>query len=242
MNVELVSQTKPYKPYFKKKLQELVNNEVITQEEADKNYENLNAEQLIIYIARVSSPRDNKLEDYGKLLNYLIDHKHWSPFEHAYMTVEIETSRAIGRQLLRHRSFTFQEFSQRYMEALDSEPIELREQGEHNRQAAEGVINPILENGKRAQVEVEEILSTINNSYQRLLDAGVGRECARFILPESTSTTIYMTGNIRSWIHFIDLRKEANSQKEMRKVAQEIGKIFQEQYLIISKSLGFNYE
>lgn len=246
MNVELVSKTVPNKDYFHNKLQELIDNDIIDLVEANKVKRELDAEQLIIYIARVSSSRDNKLEDYSRLLNYLIDHKHWSPFEHAYMTVEIKTSRAITHQLIRHRSFTFQEFSQRYAEVTEFEDIELRKQPENNRQSSGEVFNPKIpardsthSNGKDV---VSDFLQDSNLLYSRLLNAGVARETARFILPLCTKSTLYMTGNIRSWIHFLDIRDDSHAQKEIVQVAQEVGKIFQQEYPVISQALGFNYE
>jgi thymidylate synthase (FAD) len=253
MNVELVSSTEVNTDYFK----DLV----------DETPEDITPEQLIIYIARVSSSRTDseKLEEHENLINYLINHKHWSPFEHAYMTVEIETSRAIGRQLIRHRSFTFQEFSQRYSEATEFENIEFREQPENNRQSSgHGLGNLVrkllfedhtdkswsTENFHKANdqyqrdamIDALRALDDIEEAYYHLLDSGVARETARMILPECTSTRIYMTGNIRSWLHFLEIRDDEHAQKEIREVAQEIGKIFQNQYPVISKALEFNYE
>jgi len=245
MNVELVSKTEVNREYFVDKYYDdlhMMNN-------YGDDMPEITPEQLIIYIARVSSSRTDKekLEGHEKLINYLIDHKHWSPFEHAYMTVEIETSRAISHQLIRHRSFTFQEFSQRYAEVTEFEDVELRKQPKNNRQSSGEVINPEIlspwyEDQNRSNDEVQGIVNTVNIIYDRLLKAGVARETARMILPLCTQTTFYMTGNIRSWIHFLGIRDDKHAQKEIVEVAQEIGKIFQQQYPVISKALEFDYE
>jgi thymidylate synthase (FAD) len=209
------------------------------------------AEKTIVEIARVSSSREDKTENPEGLINYLIKHSHWSPFEHAYVTFEIETSKAIGIQLLRHRSFTFQEFSQRYAKVTKFEHIEIRRQATNNRQSSTEVFNPkIMESSMEdknhlvpiasADSLINNTLNTINYCYNKLLEAGVAKECARMILPMCASTTIYMTGNIRSWIHFLQIRDDAHAQKEIQLIAKEIKKIFIEQLPIISKSLNFN--
>jgi len=244
-NVELVSKTVPNKDYIKKYFESI--SDEIDIKRWEKIVDDVSAEQLMIYIARVSSSRDNKLEDYEGLLNYLIEHGHWSPFEHAYMTVEIETSRAIGRQLLRHRSFTFQEFSQRYSSDIEFENVELRGQPENNRQSSSEVINPELHDPftglkENARDSVDVLLQVINGMYDRLINAGVASETARMILPECTRTTLYMKGSVRSWIHYLELRSKENTQKEHRKVANEIGKIFQQEFPVISNALDFDYE
>jgi thymidylate synthase (FAD) len=187
------------------------------------------AERHIVEVARVSSSRKNKKDDYEGLLKYLIKHSHWSPFEHAYATLEIETSKAIGIQLIRHRSFTFQEFSQRYQDVKRVgddifEAIELRRQAEDNRQSSTETFND------KVQVEggyldfSDLVTNHLNNAkrlYEMMLDEGVARECARMILPMATKTKIHMTGSIRSWIHFIDIRDDAHAQKEIQLIAQE---------------------
>ena len=176
-----------------------------------------NAEELIAYCARVSNPsnQDNK-QTAPRLLKFLIKHKHWSPFEMVDMTVEIKTSRAIAAQILRHRSFSFQEFSQRYSQATDIEPIELRKQAESNRQSSEDVIDePVINN------VVKHSIDTALMTYEKLITQGVAKEQARMVLPLATQTTMYMKGSIRSWIHYIDLRTEQNTQKEHRLIAEE---------------------
>jgi len=244
MNVELVSKTTPNNNYFVEKLKEIG--------EDPKEYEDLTSEQLMIYIARVSSDRDNKLEDYEGLLNYLIKEGHWSPFQMADMTVEIETSRAIGRQLIRHRSFKFQEFSQRYSSDIEFEDVELRGQPENNRQSSSDKHNPKIrlntyQGGKvpganvSASDRVKGHLQKTQELYDALIDAGVASETARMILPECTQTTLYMKGSVRSWATYLNLRSKENTQKEHREVANEIGKIFQNEFPTTSNALGFNY-
>ena len=195
------------------------------------------AEENIVYIARVSSQREDKKSKPEGLLNYLINHKHWSPFEHSHMSVEIETSKAIGIQLIRHRSFTFQEFSQRYQNVSllgdMFEEIEFRKQCEDNRQSS----TEIYETGK---AEAKMLLLEIKRMYQGLLEDGVARETARMILPLCTKTKIHMTGPIRSWIHFLDLRDDKHAQKEIQLIAQEIKRIFVEEFPIISKALKYD--
>ena len=195
------------------------------------------AEENIVYIARVSSQREDKKSKPEGLLNYLIKHKHWSPFEHSHMSVEIETSKAIGIQLIRHRSFTFQEFSQRYQNVSllgdMFEEIELRKQCEDNRQSSTEV-------HESSTAEIQYILLEIKSMYQGLLEDGVARETARMILPLCTKTKIHMTGSIRSWIHFLELRDDKHAQKEIQLIAKEIKRIFIKEFPTISKAL--NYE
>jgi len=205
------------------------------------NNVNPDAEEHLVEVARVSSSRKDKRSEPEGLINYLIRNKHWSPFEHAFMTVEIETSKAIGIQLLRHRSFTFQEFSQRYQDVnrLDDifEYVELRKQAVDNRQSSTDVMDP----GKYPNnyQMVEEFLAQAHSLYDTLLAEGVAREVARFVLPLATKTKIHMTGSIRSWIHFFDLRDDGHAQKEIQEVAKAIKAIFKEQFPIISKALGY---
>ena len=200
-----------------------------------------NAEDHIVEVARVSSSRKNKKDKPEGLLRYLVRHKHWSPFEHGHATFEIETSKAIGIQLIRHRSFAFQEFSQRYQDVnrLGSifESVELRAQCEDNRQSSTEVINPKLSNGMMANTAVDQLLTQAHKVYNELLEVGVAREQARMVLPLATTTKIHMTGSIRSWIHFLELRDDEHAQKEIQLVAQEIKKHFKEQFPIISGAL-----
>ena len=195
------------------------------------------AEENIVYIARVSSKREDKTSKPEGLLNYLIKHKHWSPFEHSHLSVEIETSKAIGIQLIRHRSFTFQEFSQRYQNVSllgdMFEEIEFRKQCEDNRQSSTEVHST-------SDTEVKKILLEIKRLYEGLLQDGVARETARMILPLCTKTKIHMTGSIRSWIHFLALRDDEHAQKEIQLIAKEIKRIFVEEFPIISKALKYD--
>lgn len=198
-----------------------------------------NAEQQIVYIARVSNPSNQDNPNYAKLLNYCIEHQHWSVFEHAHITVEIETSLAIATQILRHRSFTFQMFSQRYsnVSQLGFEPVEFRKQAEKNRQSSSGLVDPsLIQDFNDAWFA---ILEDIQNLYDSMLSFGVAKECARFVLPQCTATRMYMTGNIRSWIHYLQLRTQENVQKEHRLVAEAIKKIFISELPVTSLALGW---
>ncbi len=210
-----------------------------------------NAEDHIVEVARVSSSRKNKKDKPEGLLRYLVQHKHWSPFEHGHATFEIETSKAIGIQLIRHRSFAFQEFSQRYQDVNRLgdifEPLELRAQCEDNRQSSTEIINPNLQRqfnggGVKSYTAKQVINKHFESShalYNDLLEAGVAREQARMVLPLNTTTKIHMTGSIRSWVHFLELRDDDHAQKEIQLVAQEIKKHFVKQFPVISNALGY---
>lgn len=197
------------------------------------------AERHIVEVARVSSSRENKKENYESLIKYLIMHKHWSPFEHSYMTFEIETSKAIAIQLLRHRSFTFQEFSQRYQDVnmLGNlfEPVELRYQAANNRQSSTEPVDSIVLNNK-----VKMVLAACEQLYNNLIECGVSRETARMVLPMATKTKLHMTGSVRSWIHFLDIRDDEHAQLEIQMVAKVIKAIFAEQLPSIGRALKYN--
>lgn len=203
------------------------------------------AEEQIVYVARVSSSRKDKTSKPEGLINYLIKHNHWSPFEHATMTVEINTSKAIGIQLIRHRSFTFQEFSQRYQDVnlLEDmfEDVELRKQCDDNRQSSSEVFDPNIkmESITPASEAIASLLGKCNSLYDKLIEAGIAREQARMILPMCTKTKIYMTGSIRSWIHFLSIRDDGHAQKEIQQVAKEIKEIFKREFPMISSALGY---
>ena len=206
-----------------------------------------NAEDLVAYCARVSNPNNQlNTETAPKLLKYLIKHKHWSPFEMASMTLEIKTSRAIAAQILRHRSFSFQEFSQRYSEALNFCPVELRKQGETNRQVGNETIDPVImdeffaEMTRPASGIIEDFTDFAFKTYERLINAGVARESARMFLPLSTETTMYMSGSLRSWIHYIDLRSQEETQKEHRQIAEGCKRIFLDKFPTLSEALEWN--
>ena len=196
------------------------------------------SEELVAYCARVSNPSNQmNSETSPKLLAFLIKHKHWSPFEMVDMTVEIKTSRAIATQILRHRSFSFQEFSQRYSVANQFEDVELRLQGDKNRQVGEKLISkdhPAYDNLNHL---VAETLSMSQHCYDIMIENGIAKEVARMILPLTTETTMYMKGSLRSWVHYLELRTEQNTQKEHRVIADECKKIFIEQFPIISEAL-----
>ena len=208
------------------------------------------AEEHIVEVARVSSSRKDKKANASGLLRYLVHHKHWSPFEHGHATFEIETSKAIGIQLIRHRSFSFQEFSQRYQDVNKAggsifEPIELRKQCEDNRQSSTEIIDPIIR-GINPNIEstlasgaINSFLSKAHDLYNQLLEVGVAREQARMILPLATTTKIHMTGSIRSWVHFLELRDDEHAQKEIQLIAKEIKKHFKKQFPIISEALRY---
>jgi thymidylate synthase (FAD) len=196
------------------------------------------AEKLIAYCARVSSPNQENPAIAG-LLKYCIKNAHWSIFEMGNMVVEIETSRGISPQILRHRSFTFQEFSQRYA-AVDSSGIQIyvaRRQDDKNRQ------NSIddLSDAVKAEWETRQLdnWKRAFEHYQWALDNSIAKECARFVLPLGCTTKMYMQGTIRSWIHYIELRSAHGTQKEHMDIANNIKKIFIEQYPIISEALGW---
>lgn len=203
-------------------------------------------EQTIVEIARVSSSRSDKKKDYDKLVSYLVKHKHWSPFEHAVFSFEIETSKAIAIQLLRHRSFSFQEFSQRYQDVNKLkeiyEPIELRKQAESNRQSSTDLfVDKIaVEGGVMSFNEMIDLhLANTTRLYDLMLANGVSRETARMILPMCTKTKIHMTGNIRSWIHFLEVRDDEHAQKEIQDIAKKIKKILKGTIPVTSKALGW---
>ena len=199
------------------------------------------AEKHMAYCARVSNPSNQENEKFSGLLKYCIQHQHWSIFEQASMTVEINTTRGIAAQILRHRSFTYQEFSQRYADTnLLSKTIplpELRRQDTKNRQNSIDDIPDYLN-----LVLTEDIRVHFEHSlrlYNRLLDAGVAKECARFVLPLATPTRLYMTGSVRSWIHYIDLRSSHGTQKEHMEIAELVRCIFTCKFPAVSEALGW---
>ena len=199
------------------------------------------AEKLIGYIARVSNPANQENDKVAGLLKYCIKHGHWSVFEQAYMTLEIETSRAICMQLLRHRTFTFQQFSQRYADnsLLCSEiPLpELRSQDYQNRQNS--IDDLTDEQQEYWQTKIKEHFQNSMDLYQAMLTAGIAKECARFILPENIPARLYMTGTIRSWIHYIELRSGNGTQKEHIDVANKCKEVFMQELPVIAQALGW---
>ncbi len=198
------------------------------------------AEKSMAYIARVSNPKNQDNNDFTKLLGYCIQHEHWSVFEQAYMTLQIETTRGIAAQILRHRSFTFQEFSQRYADSreLGEIPIpELRRQDNKNRQNSISDLSIELINQFNKKIKHQFNLS--KQLYEEMLEAGIAKECARFVLPLATPTRIYMTGSCRSWIHYIKLRTGHGTQKEHMDIAQECKNIFSKEYPVVSSALNW---
>lgn len=196
------------------------------------------AQEITGYITRVSNPKNQEnFDTMPKLLKYCIDKQHWSPFEHAYMTVEITTNRAIAAQILRHRSFTFQEFSQRYSEVSGCELISARRQDSKNRQSS---IDDLDEETKMWFLETQtNIWNDCYKAYLSAIEKGIAKETARFLLPLNTKTTIYMTGNIRSWIHYIQLRTSLGTQLEHKVIADECKKIFKKEFTDIGSALGW---
>ncbi len=200
-----------------------------------------NAERTMAYVARVSNPKNQDNENFSNLLKYCIKHEHWSVFEQAYMTLEIETTRGIAAQILRHRSFTFQEFSQRYADSTQLGEIalpQLRRQDEKNRQNSIDDISPELE--KYFHKRIKEHFAKSTQLYEDLLKEGIAKECARFVLPLATPTRIYMTGSCRSWIHYIRLRTGHGTQNEHMEIANQCKNIFLTEYPIVSTSLEWD--
>lgn len=196
------------------------------------------AEALIAYTARVSNPSGQMNDETApRLLAYLIKNKHWSPFEMVSMTVEIHTSRAIAQQILRHRSFSFQEFSQRYATATEVCRYEARRQDSKNRQnSIDDMSADDRDWFQQAQDEVEVLA---RKHYGEALQRGIAKEQARFLLPLSTATTLYMSGTARSWIHYLQLRTDPSTQLEHRQIAEEIKLIFCQQFPATSEALGW---
>jgi len=198
-------------------------------------------EDLIAYCARVSNPSNQmNIETAPKLLEFLIKNKHWSPFEMVDMTLEIKTSRAVAAQILRHKSFSFQEFSQRYSIANEFEDIELRLQGDKNRQVGEKLLATNTSAYEKINSLLIESLSLSQHCYDTMIENGIAKEIARMILPLTTQTTMYMKGSLRSWIHYIQLRTEPNTQKEHRIIAEKCKKIFLKEFPTTSEALEWN--
>ena len=194
------------------------------------------------YVARVSNPNNQENPEVAGLLRYCIKHNHWSVFEQAHMTLEIETTRAIAAQILRHRSFTYQEFSQRYadssMLSTHIPMFEFRRQDTKNRQNSIDDIDEFTQ--QELQIAVQRFFSEAMDLYQQMLRLGIAKECARMVLPLATPTRIYMTGSVRSWIHYIDLRSAHGTQKEHMDIANDAKRVFCEQFPICAEALEWN--
>ena len=200
------------------------------------------AEKTISYCARVSNPKNQDSDNYGKLLRYCIQHGHWSIFEMANMVLEIKTTRGIAAQILRHRSFSFQEFSQRYANASflgkSISTPDLRSQDDKNRQNSIDDLEQEIKH--KYNVQMRELFSKSKALYDDMINNGVAKECARFVLPLATPTRMYMNGTIRSWIHYINLREGHGTQKEHMDVANQCKDIFIKKLPVVSEALGWN--
>ena len=196
------------------------------------------AEKNMAFVARVSNPNNQDNENFSGLLKYCIKHQHWSVFEQAHMTLEIETTRAIAAQILRHRSFTFQEFSQRYAQSNELGEIdlpELRRQDNKNRQnSIDDLDKDVVDKLNRQMIT---LFSSAQSLYNQMVETGVAKECARMVLPLCTPTRIYMTGSVRSWIHYINLRSAHGTQKEHMEIAESCKDVFKEQFPVVSEAL-----
>ena len=199
------------------------------------------AEKHMAYCARVSNPANQENEKFSGLLKYCVKHQHWSIFEQAYMTLELNTTRGIAAQVLRHRSFTYQEFSQRYADSsllMDKIPLpELRRQDEKNRQNSIDDLDPF--EVQTLELQMQTLFDSSMALYQQMLGRGVAKECARFVLPLATPTKLYMTGNLRSWIHYINLRTANGTQKEHMDIAELCKRHFICQFPTVSEALGW---
>ena len=199
------------------------------------------AEETMGYVARVSNPKNQDNPKVAGLLSYCIKHGHWSVFEQAHMTVEIETTRGLAAQILRHRSFTYQEFSQRYADSSMLSKVipipQLRRQDDKNRQNSIDDLDPFVV--QDFELKMQRHFVEGMKIYKEMLDAGVAKECARFVLPLATPTKLYMTGSVRSWIHYINLRSAHGTQKEHMEIAENCRTIFNEQFPIVAEALGW---
>ena len=200
------------------------------------------AEKTMGYVARVSNPNNQDNPKVAGLLKYCIKHNHWSVFEQAHMTVEIETTRGLAAQILRHRSFTYQEFSQRYADSSllgNTIPLPaLRRQDEKNRQNSIDDIDPLTQ--QDFEIKMQRHFVDGMKLYKEMLDNGIAKECARFVLPLATPTRLYMTGSVRSWIHYIELRSAHGTQTEHMDIANAVRDVFVEQFPICAEALEWN--
>ena len=199
------------------------------------------AEKTIAYVARVSNPANQENEKFSGLLKYCIQHGHWSVFEQAFMTLEINTTRGLGAQILRHRSFTYQEFSQRYQDVShirEDIPLpELRSQDLKNRQNSVDDVAPAIVD--KYNVKMRKHFDASIDLCKEMLHDGIAKECARFVLPLATPTRLYMTGSVRSWIHYIELRSAHGTQKEHMDLVENVRTVFKGQFPTVSEALGW---
>ena len=199
------------------------------------------AEKTMAHIARVSNPNNQDNPNYAGLLRYCIKHNHWSVFEQSSMTLQIETTRAIAAQILRHRSFTFQEFSQRYAQSNELGKIELpdlRRQDTKNRQNSIDDVDPFVK--QKLEAQMITLFSSAQSLYNQMIEEGIAKECARMVLPLCTPTRIYMTGSARSWIHYIELRSANGTQKEHMDIANACKSIFIDTFPTIAEALEWS--
>mgnify|MGYP001188060650 FL=1 len=196
------------------------------------------AEQHMAYCARVSNPNNQDNEKYAGLLRYCIKHQHWSIFEQAFMTLEINTTRGLAAQILRHRSFTYQEFSQRYADSNllgNIDLPDLRRQDTKNRQNSIDNLEPEIV--EKLNKQMTTLFESSFALYNQMLELGVAKECARFVLPLATPTRLYMSGSVRSWIHYIELRSGHGTQKEHMDIANACKSIFTEQFPTVAEAM-----
>lgn len=211
--------------------------ELVTKSIGTGRYEGMSAGQIIEAVAR-----HGKIKEYGKLIKYLVDHKHWSPLEHMHYTFRVETSRAISAQIFRHKSLHFQELSQRYDEITEFEPVEIRAQAQNNRQSSSEVFDPIITTsyqGDKASGWVQGTLNTIKEVYELLLFNGVAKECARMILPMTSKTVIHITGNVRDLLAFLNVRCDGHAQKEVRDIATAMGEQLEKEMPEVMENLDW---
>ena len=219
-----------------------MNVRLVTKTQGVGKYEGLTSEEIISAIARHGVIK----EDNGKLVKYLMDNKHWSPLDMINFSFEVETSRAIARQWLRHSSLKPQEHSQRYSDKVIFENIELRKEDKINRQSSTEVFNPIVEGNYdtiqediQADVLIGDLLKQIEEAYQGLIEAGVAKECARMILPECTQTTLTFNGSLRSWLSFLNVRCDHHAQKEIQELATLVGEILEQEMPKVFSSINW---
>ena len=219
-----------------------MNVQLVTKTQGVGKYEGLTSEEIISAIARHGIIK----EDNGKLVKYLMDNKHWSPLEMINFSFEVETSRAIARQWLRHSSLKPQEHSQRYSDKVIFENIELRKEDKINRQSSTEVFNPIVEGNYdtiqediQADILIGDLLKQIEEAYQGLIEAGVAKECARMILPECTQTTLTFNGSLRSWLSFLNVRCDHHAQKEIQELATLVGEILEQEMPKVFSSINW---
>tara|TARA_B100001996_G_C18601013_1_gene569850 strand:- start:535 stop:1188 length:654 start_codon:yes stop_codon:yes gene_type:complete len=200
------------------------------------------AEKHMAYVARVSNPQNQDNDKFSGLLTYCIKHGHWSVFEQAFMTVEINTTRGLAAQILRHRSFTYQEFSQRYADVSymrEDIPLpELRSQDDKNRQNSIDDVDPVI--AEKYNGMMRKHFDAGMDLYKLMLRDGIAKECARFVLPLATPTRLYMTGSVRSWIHYIELRSAHGTQKEHMDLVENVRTVFKEQFPTVSEALEWS--